>query len=400
MIERLWRFLRGYVVLKVRGPQLERFLNRAARAGVPLWDVERLSAGMLVARTAVSSFSRVRRLKLRGWRIGVVQKVGLPFAAAALARRKGLVAGACLALLALYVASGYVWFVAVEGDDDLPIPRLLEVAAGAGLRPGVRWDAVDRHEVQRALLLEIDELSWAAVKIQGTRSIIEARRRAGLDPTQSAPGDIVAARDGIVEQVMAIAGHPRVAKGDTVRRGDVLISGFIPPEEPQHRELVEAGRPPYVRADGIVTARVWYEGAALVPLVQHSEEPTGARAWGVELELGGARLRLGGPPRAFAAYRASARAWEGGVGSRTFALRWISYEEVQRRRTELSVRDAEEEARRAARAQLEAELAGRAVVGGPFETVEIVFDEGAPAVLVTVRAEAITDVAAFKEIQF
>ncbi len=70
-----------------------------------------------------------------------------------------------------------------------------------------------------------------------------------------------------------------------MKRGDLLITGFIPPGDPAHESLVQAGNPPYVRAEGVVTARVWYEGKASVPLVQAVEEPTGAQ-WALELEWG------------------------------------------------------------------------------------------------------------------
>jgi len=401
VIEHLWRFLQGYVVLKIRGASLERFLNRAARAGVGLWDVERLSSGMLVARIPAGSFRTVRALsRAQGWRISIAEKVGLPFWAAALARRKGLALGALLALAALYVASGHVWFVEVQGDEGIPAARVREVAAAAGLRPGVRRDGVVREEIQKALLLEFDELSWASVHVRGTRAVIEARLRSGLDPVPR-PGDLVAARDGIVEQVMATRGHPRVKKGDTVRRGDVLISGFIPPGEPLHRELLDAGQPPYVRAEGIVTARVWYEGTASVPLLQRREAPTGARAWGIEIELGRARVRLGGPPRSYQAHRQARRSWRGTLGSWTAGVHWITYEEVELELVELPAALAEEQARAAAAAQLEAEMPpGVSPVEGPYETVEITLEDGTPAVVVTVRAEAIADIATFREIQF
>lgn len=402
MIERLWRFLQGYVVLKIRGARLERFINRAARAGIGLWDVERLGRGMLLARVPASSFRKVRALsRAQGWKISIAHKEGLPFWAGALARRKGLVAGALMALLCLYIASGYVWFVRVEGDEGVPVDRVLEVAAQSGLFPGVPRAGVDRRAVQNALLLEIDQLSWATVHVSGTLAVIEARLRTGLDLASRSPGDIVAARDGIVEQVMAIRGHPLVAEGDTIRRGDVLISGFIPPAEPLHGELLQSGQPPYVRAEGIVTARVWFEGRAAVPLLQRRDEPTGDRAWGVEFEMGPVRWRLGGPPRSYAAYREARSSWLGALGSWSAGLHWITYEEVDPRLLELSAREAEELARAAAAAQLEAEIPpGATLVDGPHESVEVTLDDGGPAVVVTIRAEAVADVATFREIQF
>ncbi len=80
MIQRLWRFLLGYVVLKIRGPKLERFLNRAAKEGIAIWDAERLGQTMLVVRVSLAGFRRARRLcRAQGWRVSIAEKVGLPF---------------------------------------------------------------------------------------------------------------------------------------------------------------------------------------------------------------------------------------------------------------------------------------------------------------------------------
>lgn len=403
MIERLWRFLQGYVVLKIRGPKLERFLNRSARAGIAVWDVERLGTGMLVARVSLAGFRKVRQLcRAQGWRVSIAEKVGAPFALARLARRKMLVVGGALSLLALYIASGYVWFVAVEGDEGVPVARILEVASVAGLHPGVQRSAVDRHEVQKLLLVTIDELSWATVRMDGTRAVIEATLRMGLDPSATQPGDIVAARDGIVERMTVISGHALVAPGDTVKRGDVLISGFIPPTEPAHGEMLEEGTPPYVRADGLVTARVWYEGQALVPLIQWRETPTGERARVIEFEWGERLFRLGKTPTMWDARRETRRSWrwDGGLG-RTVGIHWVVYDKVERELVEVSSDVAEHEAWRAAEAQLEAELPPEAsIVSGPEFTVELSLDQGRPVLVVTARAEVIEEIATFNEIQF
>lgn len=403
MIERLWRYLQGYVVLKIRGPKLERFLNRVARAGIGVWDVERLGAGMLVARVSLAGFRRVRLLcRSQGWKVSIADKVGLPFLGARLVRRKMLVVGGFLSLLGIYLASGYIWFVTVEADEGVPVDSILEVARQAGLRPGVSRRSVDRHQVQKALLLEIDELSWATVRLNGTLAVIEATRRTGLEPASTRPGDLVAARDGIVERVVVMSGRALVAQGDTVKRGDLLITGFIPPGDPEHQSLLEAGDPPYVRAEGIVLARIWYEGHAAVPLIQPMEEPTGARAWALELEWGKRRWRLGGPRSSFAAHQETRRTWRTRLGpEHAIGLHWVTYEEVDRQFVEVEAETAEEHARHAAEAQLLAELPpGATVIDGPNVTIEISLEQGRPVLVATARAEVIGDVATFKEIHF
>src|SRR5690606_3718396 len=124
--------------------------------------------------------------------------------------------------------SGYIWFIDVSGEAGVSADRILAIAAEAGLRRGVRADALDRQRIQLELLLNVQELSWAAVHVQGTRALIEVAGRSALDPALTRPGDVIAARDGIIEKLTVLQGSPLVAEGETVRRGDLLISGFIP----------------------------------------------------------------------------------------------------------------------------------------------------------------------------
>lgn len=403
MIRRLWRYLFGYVIIKIKGARPERFLNRAARAGIWVWDTERLSTGMLVACVSLSGFRKVRALcRAQGWQVTIAQKVGLPFFIASLRRRKMLVAGGFLFIAALYTASSYVWFVEVDSIPELPRKRILEAAASAGLRPGVLRYEVDPHEVQKTLLLSIDEISWASVTLQGTRAIIHAAERAGGDAGRYSPGDVVAARDGIVQRVVPFHGYPVVEAGDTVREGDLLISGFVPPLEGAHRELLELGSAPYVRAYGIVRARVWYEGVASVRLQQIDEEPTGRTRRTVWLGLGEWSWKLGRGPDPITAYRTEERTWALTLpGGWDVQLSDVRYHEVRRTAVSVDRAVAEQEALEAARSSLEALLpSGVTVISDPEESVELIEASPAPMVRAVVRVEVVEDIAKFRELQF
>lgn len=398
-MQRLWRLLRGYVIIKVKGAGLEAFLNRAAGAGVALWDVERLGPAMLVASVQIADFRRVRAVcRSQGWKVGLAGRVGLPFLLSAVFRRKALLAGALLSAAAVWVASSHVWFVHVDAYPGAPEEKILAVAASHGARPGALKSQVDPERLQRALLLEIDALSWAAVSIEGTRVVIHAAERVGA-PSLS-PGDVVARRDGIIQEIVAFEGIPVVGPGDTVKAGDVLISGFIPPGAPDHRRLLEEGKPPYVRADGIVKARVWYEGRAAVRTAVVDEVPTGRRAVAWELLLGGRSFRVGRLPR-YDEAREQERSWEWAVGSLRIGLRRRLVEEVRREVRLLSEEEARREAIEAARARLEAVLPEAApIVAGPELEVRVWEREGLPVVEAVIRSEAIEEIHGFRNIQF
>lgn len=400
-MQRLWRHLRGYVIIKVKGAGLEAFMNRAADAGIGLWETERLSTGMLVASVSVADFRRVRRIcRAQGWKVALAGKVGLPFLLGEALRRKALLLGALLSAATLYVASNYVWFVHVDARPGLPHDEILAVAASQGLRPGVLRSHIDRDLVQRTLLLEVDELAWAAVSVEGTRAVIHAAERVGAGVSAFSPGDVVARKDGIVEEIVVFEGSPVVREGETVKAGDVLIAGFMPPESEEHRRMLAEGKAPYVRADGIVKARVWYEGRAAVRTAVTDEEATGRRSTLWELSLGERRWRLGKLP-SFEALRQRERSWGGAIGPFEFGLRRLVVEELRREVTHVPEEEARRDAIEAARARLEAVLPeGAAATAAPEYEVLIVEREGHPVVEATIRVEVIEEIHGFRKIQF
>lgn len=80
MITRLWAWLVGYVVIKLKGAQLEALVNRIAGGGYGIWDLERVTANIMIGKIRIKHFKKLRPL-LSGLnvRVGIVGRAGLPF---------------------------------------------------------------------------------------------------------------------------------------------------------------------------------------------------------------------------------------------------------------------------------------------------------------------------------
>lgn len=403
MTGRIWRHIWGYVIIKVKGPRLERFLNRLAGSGIHVWQAERITSQMLVASVSVSSFRKIRRLsRAQGWNISILEKAGLPFIVRSVIRRKTFVIGCIWALLMLYAASGFVWFVRVDIDDAMiPAEQVMSVAAEYGLKPGARREKVDRHRIRQALLLAIDELSWVSVDVRGVLATVDVYGRAGLDLAIKVPGDIVAAQDGIITKVIVFSGQSVVEEGDVVKRGDLLISGFIPPSSPRHRELLETDQPPYDRADGIVMARTWIERTVTVPLVTVIEEPTGRQSRLVTLHLGESSFAIGRKVPHFDTFRAVSSSWKPGVGRFGAGVTVTTYEEVTRHFTFVAESEALETGRKAVLEEMATVLKD---TSDPLEAMQVSTDlvdiDGMPALDVTARIEMTNSISSFRETVF
>lgn len=300
LAEHLSDYVRGYVVIRAAGDDLSAFLNQAARAGIELKQVRRPGPHVMVAHVAAAQYGRLRRPARRaGVRVRVVRRRGLPFFVRRLARRPGLLAGLVVAGAIVAVLSSRIWAVEVRG---VPAPQAEQVKgalAQLGVRPGAARSAIDPGRVKQELVEAVPELAWADVRLLGSLARVEVRARRDEHRRELAPGDMVAALDGLVVQVVPAAGWPAVRPGDVVRRGQVLISGRPPlSARPDVRP---------VRAAGVVYARVWAEGFAETGLELQLARPSGRKARGFLVTAGPWQLRIGAVEPPFVRFRTSIR---------------------------------------------------------------------------------------------
>jgi similar to stage IV sporulation protein len=109
------------------------------------------------------------------------------------------------------------------------------------------------------MLLQIPELSWFAVNVRGSHADVLVRERAPKPRIvdESRPTMVYAVKSGVVTKMSVLEGAPAAAAGDTVEKGDVLVSGVM---------VSRVGGRRLVHAMGEVTARTWYELSAQMPL--------------------------------------------------------------------------------------------------------------------------------------
>lgn len=351
LAERLVDYLCGYVVFRAAGGDLPAFLDETARSGVVLKRVRRPGPHVVVAHVAAARFGALRRPARRaGVRVRVVRRKGLPFLVRRLARRPGLLAGFVLACAMVALLSTRIWAVEVWGVPPPQAERVKQTLARLGVRPGVSRSAVDPGRVEQELVEAIPELAWADVSLSGSVARIEVRARRDDQRRELAPGDMVAASDGLVVQVVPAAGWPVVQPGDVVRRGQVLVSGRPPLSAPP------GARP--VRAAGAVYARVWAEGFAEAALELPLARPSGRRARGWLVTAGPWQWRFGAVEPPFLRFRTGVRAHRlpGPLGR--LPVRWdeVVHEELEVQRLPVDPaqarRLAEERALEAAVARL------------------------------------------------
>ena len=86
------------------------------------------------------------------------------------------------------------------------------------------------NELKTDLRNTYDEITWISIYLKGTNLHISIKERDTKKPSASqfyTYSDIVASENGIIDSILVRQGTPMVKVGDTVSKGDILISGKV-----------------------------------------------------------------------------------------------------------------------------------------------------------------------------
>ena len=264
-LRKLLAYLTGYVELLVRGPQLEKFINLTASMGLSLWDVRRLGSEVLQAKMQANSFLRIRSLvKKSKTTVKVLRKVGWFFTIRKVWQRKPFLVGALFCLGLLVYLSNFVWVIRIEGFEGVAREKLCVELKRAGLRPGVTRQKLlnEKRFVEQEVLLHTKQAVWLGITIQGVVAEVRVIARKSA-PAKSVGHDVVASREGIITKLVVVRGTPAIKEGDTVARGDLLITGIEWHTDRASGTLRQEAIP----AQGVVIARVWYDWEIIEPKI-------------------------------------------------------------------------------------------------------------------------------------
>ena len=124
------------------------------------------------------------------------------------------------------------------------------------------------QKIINKLRLERDDIAWIGIEIKGTNAIIKIVESIPkpniIDDEEFC--NIVATKDAIIKKISAQNGTPVVKEGEIVKKGTVLIAGWLEGKYTGTR---------YVHATGSVQGKVWYTQKERIYFKQQKKEQTG-----------------------------------------------------------------------------------------------------------------------------
>ena len=282
-IIKIWHYLKGYVIIKIEGLTLERFLNLAANKDIYLWDIKRIDSTVLEIKTNIEGFRALREIvKKLGHHVEIVDKIGLPFLFHKFKNRKMLGVGILIFLILVALLSSILWDVEIYGNEIVASKDIMEILEKEDVKLGMIKYKIDQDYIEGLLLNEFEIFSFVSLKIKGTKLLIEVKEQL-LAPKQintSIPCNIVANKKGIIIKTIVRNGRALVRKGDTVEKGQILITGVL------EREDGEETKYNLVHSQGEILAHTRYSINIEEPIIKTLREETGEMVKYQEIKIG------------------------------------------------------------------------------------------------------------------
>lgn len=285
------RLCGGMLDIRVRGAELERFLNLCARKRIRLHRIERKDIDEMCASISVRDFYRLSRLRQRTrCRVHIIKRRGLPFLLKKLQRRYALWGGMLLMCFVCYELSTRIWVIQADFPQGVDGYAVLEELEQLDVGIGTKSADIDAHAVKVHMMTALNELKFFAVNVDGNMLSIETA--AAEDPPENEKEngihDVIALRDGVIQKQVVRRGTELHKVGDAVLQGDVLVDALVEPKE----ELYSVGGSRLVDASADIWAATRYAITRKMPLEADKKHKTGESKTRYAICFGKTRINL------------------------------------------------------------------------------------------------------------
>lgn len=267
---KLWNYFKGYVIIRVEGLTLEKFINLAVNKDIYLWDIKRIEYTVLEGKVSIKGFKLLKEVVKRvGCRVYIIEKNGFPFLLEKLKKRKMFGFGFLLFIGLIIFLTSFIWNIEVVGNEKIVDEEIIDFLEEIDITTGKIKYSIDIDNVRNQILDNFNNISFVSMEIKGTKLFIEVKEQ-DLPPEEidlKTPCNIIAKKKGIIEKVVAKNGKSVVVEGDIVEKGQLLITGVI------KDEMFEEDM--FIHADGEVFAITRYSHIIEEPIEKEVKEETG-----------------------------------------------------------------------------------------------------------------------------
>lgn len=264
MYDKIAIWFHGFCLFVVTGAGRERFLYLCQKNNIELKNIEPDGDSVsFIARKKDIKKLETYRIK-SGVNIIVKAKKGFPYLMYRYRKRKCFVIGMVLAIASIYSFTLFVWDINVTGAAGYTAEQIKKDITDNYVNIGTYRKSIDCSELEALLREKYDRVAWVSCELKGTQLNVTLTETIEPDLVKKndTPCNIVAAKDGIITDMITTSGTAVSENGAEVKKGDILITGVVNIYN-EYDELIETV---YLPADGYVYAVTEYQYSDSFPM--------------------------------------------------------------------------------------------------------------------------------------
>ena len=228
-------FLKGYVRIRVWGVSVERFMNLCGNKNILIWGVTR-TGDVYEMFISLPAFYELRPIvRKTSTRVVVLERYGLPFLLPGLKKRMAFTI-CCLAVICFWYGSSlFLWDIDFEGNSRLTDEIILDFFKENDVYIGMATRNLDIEQLEKKIRKHFTEVTWTSLRLDGSRLQVSMKENdapiiESTDQNQQMQGgqDLITNYDGTVVSMIVRKGVPKIAIGEQVVSGTVLVEGRVP----------------------------------------------------------------------------------------------------------------------------------------------------------------------------
>lgn len=231
------QYRKGYVTIKVWGYSTERFLNLCGNHNILVWDITDYGSYITMNVSVEGFFELKPLLHKTGTRAAILKKYGLPFCMKRAGKRKVFLAGLLGCMAFWMLTSQFIWNIRIQGNFSITEDVMMDYLKEQGIYVSMRQKDLQIEELEKAIRERYDEITWVSVQVEGTTLQIDVKENEmpsyeteelSKEAEVSSGYDLIATHSGVVSYIITRSGVPQVMPGESVAKGDLLVSGAVP----------------------------------------------------------------------------------------------------------------------------------------------------------------------------
>ncbi len=260
--------IRSKVKIAIKGKNVNRFLLRLYKHKIAILDLSKVSKDEAYALIYFKDYEQVLKLSTI-YDIYIVSYGGWEKNKNKIRYNRILLLSLFFAFATLFILSKLIFKVEViTNDGEMREQLLYDLGLYKIEKFKFQKSYSEIQKIKEELLIKYkEEIEWLEIELVGTKYILKYEPRIiNEEENKSKPRHIIANKNAIIYSVISSKGQVIRYKNDYVKKGDVVVSGYIYLND----EIKDT-----VSAEGKIFGETWYEVEVFYPFGYYEQKRTG-----------------------------------------------------------------------------------------------------------------------------